>query len=296
MKESIQKDNRIDAYVRSEKDFDDNVFCELEISKNVYVVSGKILKEYHPYKFIFSTEEWGYDTVLCFVENHGYKVLAFSFKGNDLDILSDRKANEIEKISEKAAALILSEDGKNKISKKVSLFSKINKDGEGTIMELTNNIEKDEGRKEVKLMKVNAKKRIVYGVVYAPEVADAHDMYMTDKTIEEMAHRWMIASRMMDEQHDFVKGTGIPVESFIVREGDKDFVGKDGKALVGAWVLGTKVTDERVWAKILKGDILAYSLAGVGELGKSKEMDSEWYDEEGNFVNPYDNSEDDSDK
>lgn len=139
----------------------------------------------------------------------------------------------------------------------------------------------------VPLLRVNAKKRIVYGVVYVPMKADSHDSYMTAKTIEDMAHRWMIQSRMMDEQHDFVLGAGAPVESFIVREGDKDFVDDQGVALVGAWVLGTKVEDERVWKKILSGEILTYSIAGVAVYGKEKEMDSDWYDDDGNRTSPY---------
>lgn len=142
-------------------------------------------------------------------------------------------------------------------------------------------------KKEIQIAKVSSKKRIVYGVVYAPDNADAHDHFMNSDTIEEMAHRWMMQSRMMDEQHDYVKGAGLPVESFIVREGDRDFVDKEGNALVGAWVLGTKVTDDRVWKAIQKGQIKAYSISGVGRYGKQKEMDSDWYDEEGNRKDPY---------
>jgi hypothetical protein len=136
-------------------------------------------------------------------------------------------------------------------------------------------------------MKISAKKRIVFAVVYAPEEGDAHDHFMTAETIENMAHRWLIESRMQDEQHDFVLGSGHPVESFIVREGDKDFVKEDGTAMVGAWVLGTKITDNEVWKKINRGEINAFSIAGVAEYGKEKEVDSPWYDDEGNRVDPY---------
>lgn len=140
---------------------------------------------------------------------------------------------------------------------------------------------------EIPITKINIKKRIVYGIVYAPEEADSHNHFMSAETIENMAHRWMISSRKMDEQHDFIDGPGIPVESFIVRKGDKEFVDEKGNTKVGAWVLGTKVLDERVWQKISKGEIKAYSIAGMARLGKEKEMNSRWTDDKGNRIDPY---------
>ena len=141
--------------------------------------------------------------------------------------------------------------------------------------------------KEVEILKVAAKKKIVYAIVFSPDDPDAYDTFMSVETIEQMAYRWMTASRAMDENHDWVKGAGLPVESFIVREGDKDFVDENGKARVGAWVLATKVIDERVWKAILKGEIKSYSIAGVARYGKEKELDSKWVDEDGKRVDPF---------
>jgi hypothetical protein len=141
--------------------------------------------------------------------------------------------------------------------------------------------------KTVPIKKVSKEKRIIYGVVYSPNEPDAHDHFMTAETIEDMAHRFMMASRRQDEQHDEIDGAAVPVESFLVREGDKDFVDENGNALVKSWVLGSKVLDDRVWKKILKGEILSYSISGVGEFGKTKEMNSKWYDDEGNRLNPF---------
>ena len=138
-------------------------------------------------------------------------------------------------------------------------------------------------KKEITFLKYEAKKRLVYGIVYAPDIPDAQDQYMNSDTIEKSAHSFMIASRQSDHQHDFVKGAAIPVESFIVREGDRDFVDKSGNALVGAWVLGVKVMDEAIWKQIIKGEIKAFSLAGVAQFGEERDMYSEWYDDEGNY-------------
>lgn len=142
-------------------------------------------------------------------------------------------------------------------------------------------------KNQASISKINAKKRIVYGIVYEPMKADSYKDFMTADSIETMAHRFMLESRMQDENHDWIKGAGHPVESFIVREGDPDFVDKDGKAIVGAWVLGSKVTDDNLWKRIAKGDIKAFSWAGVAEYGKEQQVESDWFDDEGNRIDPY---------
>jgi hypothetical protein len=144
----------------------------------------------------------------------------------------------------------------------------------------------------VKITKANPFKRVVYGIVYAPDDPDAHDMYMSAETIEKMAWRWMLQSRQMDDGHNFIKGAGGPVESFIVRKNDPDFIfqkghPKEGQTMEGAWVIGAKVFDEKVWKDVMKGAILSFSLAGVATYGKEKEMESQWYDKEGNKADPF---------
>ena len=43
-------------------------------------------------------------------------------------------------------------------------------------------------KKEITLIKYEAKKRLVYGVVYAPMIPDSQDHFMTTETIEKSAH------------------------------------------------------------------------------------------------------------
>jgi hypothetical protein len=134
--------------------------------------------------------------------------------------------------------------------------------------------------------KINAKKRIIYSVVYEPMKADAHKEFMTAEAIENMAHEWLMNFGKVDEHHDFIEGAGKPVESFIVNEGDEVWV-KSGRALPGSWVLGIKVTDDAVWKQVQRGEINALSWAGVGWIGKEREVESDWYDDDGNRVDPY---------
>ena len=76
--------------------------------------------------------------------------------------------------------------------------------------------------KIVEFKKSNAKKQIVYGEVYVPNVKDTDGNFMTAETIEKMAHDFMKNSRntQIDKNHDGYKDKGYVVESFIARKGD----------------------------------------------------------------------------
>jgi len=136
---------------------------------------------------------------------------------------------------------------------------------------------------EVPILKVDKQKRIVLGVVYEPNTPDAHDDFATEEEIEKAAHNFMMTFRKIDEQHDFVAGSGIPVESYIAPVDIPELNIKKG-----SWVLATKILDEAVFEKVLKGEIKAYSMAGIAKAGKEVEMDSDWYDEDGNYKSLWD--------
>ena len=127
-------------------------------------------------------------------------------------------------------------------------------------------LQKSQGR-VIEIKKSNDEKRIVYGEVYVPEVADYDGQFMDAETIEKMAHDYMINSRKIDTEHNYMEGSGAVIESFIVRKGDPDFT-------EGAWVLGTKVLDDDIWEDIKKGKITGYSLAGIGKKGGTAEVPS----------------------
>ena len=109
----------------------------------------------------------------------------------------------------------------------------------------------------VPIVKVDAEKRIVLGVVYEPDVRDTDGNFMTAEEIE----RWPTVLENMrntniDRNHDDKPQYGVVVESFIARKGDPDFP-------PGAWVLGTHVIDDETWEAIKSGEITGYSIAGT---------------------------------
>ena len=122
-------------------------------------------------------------------------------------------------------------------------------------------------QKEIKVIaKADDAQRLVYGIVYEPNVADAHGDYMTPEEIEKAAHGFLKDAREIDKQHDFQGGVGEVVESYIA---PSDFEMGDEMIKKGSWVLVTKASDE-IWEQIQKGEITGYSMAGTADIRKQE--------------------------
>ncbi|WP_252503270.1 XkdF-like putative serine protease domain-containing protein [Sporosarcina sp. Marseille-Q4943] len=134
---------------------------------------------------------------------------------------------------------------------------------------LTKSAEQPTFQKEVKVFvnKEEAEQQLVYGIVYEPDVEDAHGDFMTAAEIEKAAHGFMKDARNIDTQHDFESGVGEVVESYIA---PADFMLGEQEVKKGAWVLVTKATDE-IWEQIKKGEITGYSMAGTAETIEKQE-------------------------
>lgn len=116
--------------------------------------------------------------------------------------------------------------------------------------------------KDVPILKVDEEKRIVTGIVYEPDILDAHGEFMTADEIEKSAHRFLKDFRNIDKQHDFVATETEVVESWITKED-----GKLGEQDVkkGTWLLSVHVPDDDTWSEIKKGELTGFSMGGVGE-------------------------------
>jgi hypothetical protein len=105
----------------------------------------------------------------------------------------------------------------------------------------------------------DAKKRIVWAEVYAPDRPDSDNEFMRADHIEKMAYDYMRAMKLdsVDHQHDQVNKEGCcVVESFIARKGDPDFI-------EGAWVVGMHIANDDLWAKVEKGEINGFSMEAL---------------------------------
>ncbi|APF20391.1 hypothetical protein Calab_1460 [Caldithrix abyssi DSM 13497] len=142
-----------------------------------------------------------------------------------------------------------------------------------TIIWKADNKQKPIIEKTVPILKVDAEKRMVYGIVYAPNEEDAHGDFMTAEEIEKAAHNFMKARRTtnIDKQHDYEADEGFVAESWIVRKGDPLFPNEPE----GAWGVGIKVENDETWEQIKNGEITGISMGGFGKrIEKSAATDS----------------------
>lgn len=99
-------------------------------------------------------------------------------------------------------------------------------------------------------------RRIVFGQVYQPNKIDAKGWFMEPEEVEKMAHRYMRQGNLrntIDTNHDNIPNGCYPVQSFIARPNDPDYV-------PGSWVLGVKITSDEMWKAIVSGEINAFSM------------------------------------
>ena len=123
------------------------------------------------------------------------------------------------------------------------------------------------------LTKSDDPQKLVYGVVYEPDVEDAHGDFMGAETIEKAAHGFMEEYQNIDKQHDFKTSAGKVVESYVA---PSDMTVGDTAIAKGTWVLVTKATDE-LWESIQKGEFTGYSLAGTAEVEEVKKQTKDRY-------------------
>ena len=124
---------------------------------------------------------------------------------------------------------------------------------------------------DVKLLKRDEAQQIVYGVVYEPDVVDAHGDFMDAEEIEKAAHVFLKEFRNIDKQHDFTSKVGEVIESYIA---PTDFELGGQTVTKGTWMMAVKVVDD-VWQSIQKGEYTGFSLAGYGNVEKAQETPQE---------------------
>lgn len=152
----------------------------------------------------------------------------------------------------------------------------------------TKSAKKPDFEKQVRLItKADDPKKLVYGVVYEPDVEDTHGDIMTADEIEKAVHGFMsnlaiAKGAVMDTQHDFDPGVGDVVECYVA---PVDFEMGEETIKKGSWVLVTKANDD-IWNKIQDGEVTGYSMAGTAEtIEKQKEPAAKSNDEATGFFN-----------
>lgn len=117
----------------------------------------------------------------------------------------------------------------------------------------------------VDVFKKDLEKQIVYGVIFEPDMIDAHDEFVTKDDIEESAHDYLIRMRRdTDESRtklshtlEIDNRTDI-VESYIA---PCDFEIDGTLVKEGSWVVAMKIHDEQLW-KETEESIVGFSAGG----------------------------------
>ena len=119
----------------------------------------------------------------------------------------------------------------------------------------------------VPIAKIDDEKRIVYGVVYEPDVADSHDDEMTAAEIEKAAHSFMsrYAKATGHLGTDHIEASSpdevTVIESYLAPEPFKLGTQDVSK---GSWVLGAKIHDDALWKGVKSGQFTGWSFEGWG--------------------------------
>lgn len=113
----------------------------------------------------------------------------------------------------------------------------------------------------------DAKKQIVYGVIYEPfdgTNADAHGDYASAEDIEKAAHGFMEEYQAINLMHESpLYNNDVKIcESFIA---PTDFYVGGQMIKKGSWVMATHVVNKELWKMIEDGVLNAYSMEGTGK-------------------------------
>lgn len=100
---------------------------------------------------------------------------------------------------------------------------------------------------------VLAPKRIAFAEVLVPWETDTQGEIVTPEEVEAAAYRFM-EKQIIGMNHAVWGGIGELKESFIAREGDKQFT-------PGAWVMGIRFTPE-AWHRVVNGELTGLSIGG----------------------------------
>ncbi len=122
----------------------------------------------------------------------------------------------------------------------------------------------------IPIIKVDDMEHIIYGIVYEPDVEDAHGEFARKTTIRKAAHDFLSEFGEVNLMHTVPLGKRqvSVIESFIAPvsfEVNGDFIQK------GSWVLAAKVHDEDIWELIVSGELTGWSLEGHAEYGEEVE-------------------------
>lgn len=129
---------------------------------------------------------------------------------------------------------------------------------------------------EYRIEKVDKSRRMVKGVVLQPDIVDLQGQWIGADAIEEAMEKFMENYQQIGLMHtQFNKNAGFKDKDFVIIENyitkkDEEIGGKLVPA--GSWVMTTKIKNDKIWARILKGELTGYSVGGYSLIKPGKKV------------------------
>jgi len=127
--------------------------------------------------------------------------------------------------------------------------------------------------KEVKLIKFDEKKGIVYGVVYAPDKVDSQGDFAKAEDIEIAAYDFMkqLNGHNVDKNHSFKNEDAYVAETWLTKANDAMFPNEP----VGTWAVAIKLESESLKKAVASGEIAGLSMAGSAQKTEVQKSDDD---------------------
>lgn len=117
--------------------------------------------------------------------------------------------------------------------------------------------------------RAEAEQRIVFGIVYEPNVPDAYGTWASAEEIAKWAHLWLARFQNNTDGHTrFVNDKVEIYESYIA---PVDFKIGGRSITKGTWLLMMHVRDDEMWDSIKRGDLTGFSIGAYASVIWGKE-------------------------
>jgi hypothetical protein len=115
----------------------------------------------------------------------------------------------------------------------------------------------------LKFKSINSEKREVEGVVYTPNVIDAHGEFITYESLKALKEMSDIAIKektyIIDVNHNKKATKSLVIENYINGEEKTN-----SNYELGEWIQKTKIQEDDIWEKVKSGKLNAFSINFMG--------------------------------
>jgi len=115
--------------------------------------------------------------------------------------------------------------------------------------------------KKIEVFKNLEEQQLMYGIVFIPDVIDAHGDTISPSQVQMSAHNYLINQRIIGIQHKDEAPANV-VESYIA---PVDFIYGEKIIKQGSWIVVLKVNDSLLWEKIKAGEYTGLSAGGYAK-------------------------------